>query len=305
MNLEFITRAYGAAKLVLKANAPTIMVVGGVGAMGIGTVLACKQTLQIEEVLRPHTSKLNDVEEGLKLGLGGYSEEAARSDRLKIYTRAALDMTKLYGVPACLFLGGAGLVFGGHRVMVKRNATLALAYAGLEKAFAKYRNRVKEQFGPLADAGMTEGWVTKEFNDESGKPYTGPTRDWEGELDDPYNRIFGQGETTEWQPDLGVNKMFLAHQQKYAQERLNSQGYLYLSEVYKSLGFPENDISRVVGWKVTRNADGSKNFPFVDFGLDKPYPDDWTHSSEKAIYLDFNCQGLIVGGKIQKLLEKA
>jgi len=43
----------------------------------------------------------------------------------------------------------------------------------------------------------------------------------------------------------------------------------------------------------------------IDFGLDTPLPDDWKYSREKAIYLDFNCQGLIVGGKLQKILERA
>jgi len=108
-----------------------------------------------------------------------------------------------------------------------------------------------------------------------------------------------------WEPDLGVNKMFVGQQQRFAQELLNRRGYLYLNEVYKALGFPESDIGQVVGWKVKKNPDGSKDFPVVDFGLDRPLPDDWKYSKEKAIFLDFNCQGLIVGGKIQKILELA
>ena len=128
---------------------------------------------------------------------------------------------------------------------------------------------------------------------------------WDADQTDPYNRLFAEGETTQWINDLAVNKLFIQNQQRMAQILLGNRGYLYLSEVYEALGFPETDISRVVGWKAGFNPDGSKEIPVIDFGLDRPLPDDWKHSKEKAIYLDFNCQGLIIGGKVQKALEKA
>ena len=130
------------------------------------------------------------------------------------------------------------------------------------------------------------------------------TRDWNESAHDPYNRVFEQGATSQWVPDLGINKGFVHNQNRFAQERLLREGILYLSDVYKALGFPETDISRVVGWKVKRLPDGSKDIPVVDFGLDKPHPDDWKYNKERAIYLDFNCQGLIIGGKVQKILER-
>ena len=83
------------------------------------------------------------------------------------------------------------------------------------------------------------------------------------------------------------------------------RGYLWLSEVYECLGFPENDICRIVGWRVRTLPDGSRDIPHVDFGLDHPHPDDWKYNRENAIYLDFNVQGMIVGGKVQRALEAA
>lgn len=304
--MSFLTRAYGAARLALKANAPTIMVVSGVGSMGVAAVLGAKQTLLVEAVMEKHTPDLEKIRMGQSLQLDSYTQENAQQDRFRVYARAGVDLGKLYAVPAVCFVGGAALVFGGHRMLLKRNATLALAFTGLKGAFDKYRDRVVDQFGHDADQAFLHGATLKEVIDEkTGKVETIATRDWEESATDPYNRVFEQGATDEWQPDLGINKMFIANQQRFAQQRLNRQGYLYLSDVYKSLGFPESDISRVVGWKVTRLPDGTKDVPFVDFGLDKPMPDDWKYNREHAIYLDFNCQGLIVGGKVQKLLEKS
>lgn len=303
MNLSFIPRALGAAKLALKANAPTIMVVGGVTSMGVGTVLACRQTLYVESILINHVESLEKIETGEQLELEGYSPDMARQDRIKVYTRVSIDMAKHYAIPAGLFLGGAGLVFGGHRILLRRNATLALAFTGLKQAFDAYRQRVVEAYGPEVDHELSRSRTVRvEEIDDQGKVVSSSLI--RSDID-PYNRVFEQGASESWRPDLGVNRMFLAQQQRYAQERLNRQGHLYLCDVYEALGFPESDISRVVGWKIRRNPDGSKDFPMVDFGLDKPHPDDDLYSQEKAIYLDFNCQGLIVGGKLQRLLEKA
>lgn len=304
--MSFLTIAYHATKLAVKAHAPTIMVVSGVASMTGGTVLACKQTLKIEEVLEPHTKMLEKVQHGETLQLEGYSNDDARGDRFRVYGRVAVDLTKLYAVPGALFIGGAGLVFSGHHIMIKRNATLAIAFTGLKKSFDAYRGRVVNALGHDADQAFMHGAVVREIVDpETGAVVTVATRDWDASRKDPYNRVFEQGASASWQPDLGVNKMFLHHQQKFAQERLSRQGYLYLSDVYQALGFPESDISRVVGWKVERNPDGSRNFPVVDFGLDKNVPDDWKYSHEDNVYLDFNCQGLIIGGKVQKILELA
>lgn len=303
MNVSFITRAYGASKLLLKANAPTLMVVGGVVSMGAGTVLACKQTLKVEEVLAKHSPDLEKIKHGESLSLESYSAEVARADRFRVYARAGFDLGRLYAPSGVLLVGGTTLVFAGHRILLQRNATLAIAFTTLAKSFETYRNRVIELKGHEYDQYFMNGGVN--LIDEKTGELTGQVgRDWDQTSLDPYNRVFEQGATTAWKPDLGCNKMFIHQQRKFAQERLNAQGYLYLSDVYEALGFPESSLSRVVGWKVKKLPDGSKDIPFVDFGLDKPLPDDWKYNAEKAVYLDFNCQGLIVGGKLQKILEK-
>lgn len=303
--MSIITRAYGATKLLLKAKAPTIMVVGGVSAMGAGTVLASLKTLKVEEVLSKHAPVLEQIEEATKLDLPSYDANVARADRIKVYARAGVDLGKLYAVPGVFLVGGASLIFGGHHILLQRNATLALAFTGLKKTFDAYRGRVVENLGAEVDHAFYHG--TKDGSSiltTTGKLKEGLELEAPEDAD-PYNRVFDQWSSNAWQNDLGCNKMFIHQQQRFAQEKLNRRGYLYLSEVYEALGFDESPLSRVVGWKVTKSPDGTKNFPVVDFGLDSPHFDDYKWSGANAIYLDFNCQGLIVGGQIQKILEQA
>lgn len=305
MNLQFITQAVGATRLVLKAHAPTLMVVGGVASMGASVVTASRKTLYIEQLLEPHVEKLEEINDLAGRHQISYTEKMARSDRYRVYGRIAYASAKHYAVPAVLFFGGSGLVFGGHRILLQRNATLAIAFTGLQKAFDKYRENARNTMGAEFDQAMISGFVHKQIVDpETDKVVDVNGRDWHAEeMADPYARVFEQGETTEWRPDIGMNKHFIATQRKFAQEKLNAQTYLYLSDVYESLGFEETPISRLVGWKVTRNPDGSKEYPVIDFGLDRPLPDDWKYSQEHAVYLDFNCK-LIIGGDVQKALEK-
>lgn len=304
--MSYLTRAIGAVKLASKAHAPTIMVVSGVVSMGAAVITASKQTLKVEDVLAKHTPDLEKIHQGESLQLESYNSDVARSDRFRVYARAGFDLARVYAVPAILFVGGAGLVFGGHRVMLKRNATLAIAFTSVSNAFAKYRENVRQEFGHEADQAMMTGYQIKEVIDpKTGKVETINARDWDGVVNDPYARVFDQATSTMWRPDLVLNQQVCRLQQKFAQERLIREGHLYLSDVYDSLGIPQSDTSRVVGWKICKLDDGSRDIPFVDFGLDKPIPDDWKFSQEKAIYLDFNCQGLIVGGRVQAALEQA
>jgi hypothetical protein len=304
--MSYLTRGIAAAKLLVKAKGPTIMVVTGVASMGAAVIAGGKATLKVEDVMAKHTPDLDKIAQGEALTLKNYTKDDARSDRFKVYAAVAVDLGKVYAVPAVLFIGGAGLVFGGHNIMLKRNATLAIAFTAVKNQFDRYRQRVVAEQGHEADQRFMNGYVVKEVIDgETGQVAMITTRDWDESALDPYNRVFEQGATTQWEPDLSVNRTFIEQQQRFANQLLGLNGILYLSDVYKSLGFPETDISRITGWKVKKNPDGSRDIPFVDFGLNKPHPDDWKYNQEKAVYLDINCQGLIVGGKVQKIIEAA
>ena len=151
--MSYLTRAFGAVKLFSKAHAPTIMVCTGVASMTAGAVVGAKKTLQVEEVLAKHTPDLEKIKIGASLELDSYTPDVARGDRLKVYGHAGLDLGKLYLVPGVLFVGGAALVFGGHRIMLQRNATLAVAFTGLKSTFDAYRQRVVNHDGRRNHSG--------------------------------------------------------------------------------------------------------------------------------------------------------
>jgi hypothetical protein len=289
-----LSRVVGAAKLALHAKAPTILVVSGVISMGGAAILACRATMKIEDTLEPFQEQLDTMKNGV------IKSDEAQAAKVQM----SLEVGKLYLAPLGLFLLGAGMTFKGHSILQQRNAALAMAFTTLKKAMDAYRQRVITEQGHEADQRYMSGSTTVTTN-KNGTIVQSQTRDWSESATSPYARIFSNESSDQWVNDLGSNKHFVSSQQRFAQQLLNHQGYLYLSDVYKSLGLAENDTSRVCGWRITTMADGTRNVPIVDFGIDKPLEDDWKYNQNKAIFLDFNCQGLILGGKIQKAIEAA
>jgi hypothetical protein len=300
-----LTRAIGAAKLAMHAKSPTLFVVGGVIAMGAAAVVACRQTVKADGVLEPHTIKLEELksqEAAVVSGREKGSISDIQAEKTQIYINGFTEVAKVYAVPVVMFVGGAVMVFRGHSIMQQRNAALAVAFTTLKRNMDAYRARVIAEQGHEADQRFMSG--SKEtISTKDGYPRKIDTRDFDTADDHIYNRVFSQVTSNQWQNDLGANMHFIACQQRFAQQALNKYGYLYLSEVYRSLGIAESSESRICGWKITYLPDGTRNIPIVDFGIDKPLSNDWKYSAERAVYLDFNCQGLIVGGKVQKILE--
>ena len=90
--------------------------------------------------------------------------------------------------------------------------------------------------------------------------------------------------------------MFLKHQQNYANEKLQKQGYLFLNDVYDMLGIPKTKAGQVVGW-VYDEAHPDIYDNFVDFGIYDLYNEkarDFVNGREKSILLDFNVDGNIL-----------
>ena len=244
MNLGIVTRLAGRAGLVLSKHAPTILTAAGtVGFIGT-TVLASKATLKVEETLAEETALLVKV------------HEAHEDGKVILYTRMTTKLTKLYA-PA-LILGAASIasLITGHGIMLKRNASLAAAYAAVDQAFKTYKKKVESKFGKdavldaivsVADEDLTKDEMTL----EAISAVDGVS---------PYGVIFDD-DNINWSADEDLAMLHLKCQQQYANDILQTRGHIFLNEVYKMLGFPHTPAGAVTGW-VKGNGDD-----FVDFNI--------------------------------------
>lgn len=255
MNLSMFTNLAGRASLVLSKHAPTILTVAGTAGFIGTTVLASKATLKVEETLSDETGLLVQVHNAHEEGK--LTDKEALHDKTIIYTRMATKLGKLYA-PA-LILGAASIaaLATGHGIMVKRNASLAAAYAAVDKAFQTYKKRVEEKFGKKAvlDAVSTRAAEELTGDSETVESLAG----LEGGVS-PYGVIFEPGNPN-WSADEDLSVLHLKCQEQYANDILQARGHLFLNEVYKMLGFPHTPAGAVTGWIKGQGDD------FVSFGI--------------------------------------
>ena len=282
MNLGIVTRLAGRAGLVLSKHAPTILTAAGTAGFIGTTILASKATLNVEETVAEETALLVKVHEAHEAGK--LEDKDALHDKVILYTRMTTKLAKLYA-PA-LILGAASIVSlaTGHGIMLKRNASLAAAYAAVDQAFKTYKKKIESKFGKEAvlDALVStpqEDLTKDEMTLEAVTAVDGVS---------PYGVIFDE-DNVNWSADEDLAKLHLDCQQQYANDILQTRGHIFLNEVYKMLGFPHTPAGAVTGWIKGQGDD------FVDFNIfDGMFEgEDKNGRTVTKWALDFNVDGVM------------
>lgn len=288
-------------------HSPEILMGLGIAGVITSTVLACRSTLKVKEILDYKEENMNNIKEVLAEGREDYTEEDARKDKTIIMTTTAIRLMKLYIPSVIIGAGSIACLLESHNVMRNRNAGLAAALAATTESFKQYRERVTEKYGDEVDKEMRYG-IKKEKKEKDGKK----TKEEivvgcdEKELSG-YARYFNENNIN-WSDDPQFNLMFLRQNQNWANDKLISQGYLYLNDVYEALGFPKSKAGQVVGWVYDPN-NNEHGDNYVDFGIYdlnvKGYRNEMTNDTiaeerqdfingyKSSILLDFNVDGNI------------
>lgn len=274
--------------LLAQKGSPKLLFGAGMVGMVGSTILACRATLKMDEVLGEAKGKLTLAK---TLQHEQYSERDRQRDISLIYFQTSVRIVKLYG-PA-IILGGVSIaaLTRSHSILTKRNAALTAAYAALEKGFDEYRARVVDKYGEEQDRDFRYGVQEVEIVDPETNKKKIVKRVDPG---DPsiYARFFDQTSQS-WSREPEYNLFFLQCQQNYANDLLRSRGHVFLNEVYDLLGIPRSKAGSVVGW-VLQPDDQSDNF--VNFGVfdgRTQVARDFVNGEEGAILLDFNVDGVI------------
>lgn len=295
-----VSRFAAKAKFKLGKHSPEILtVVGAVGAV-TSTVMACKATLKVNDILAAHdatVATIHDVQEGkvqIKAG-EEYTEEDVKKDLTTTYVQTGLKIAKLYAPAVILGTLSIGCMFGSNHILQKRNAALTAAYVTLDKAFGDYKERVTERFGDRVQSELEHGIKAVEVEskvvNEDGTEET--IKSYVDEVDgahSPYDLIFDEM-IDEWQPDAQYNKWHLAQVEDTANRRLRTQGYLFLNDVYRMIGRYNSGAmivkpeGQIVGWLYDPNNENLQNC--VKLGLDKMHGD-------RNVVLHFNVDGPII-----------
>jgi hypothetical protein len=273
--------------LLSKKHSPTILFGAGVVGVVGATVLACKATLRLEDIL---DESQRDHELARTLEHRNYSEDDRKSDHVKITLNTAARVVRLYSPAILVGTASIAALTGSHVTLSKRNAGLMAAYSALDKGFKEYRTRVREELGDEKDLEFRHGTDTV-IETVEGK--NGPKEVERTVVPDKmpsiYARFFDET-ASEWQRPWEYNQAFLSMQQNWFNDLLRSRGHVFLNEIYDRLGIPRSKEGAVVGWLLNGDGDG-----YIDFGIFSGSEGSrrFVNRNERSVLLDFNVDGVI------------
>lgn len=306
--MNSVTRKLYKVKFGFKKYSPEILVGAGVVGVVASTVLACKATLKVNEVLEESRTNIEKIKVATEKGATAigkdYTEEDSKNDLKITYIQTGVKLAKLYALPIGIGTVSIAAILGGHNILRKRNIALATSYAALFNDFKGYRSRVIDRFGAELDKELKYNLKTKTI-EESVVNEDGTEQTVKKEIqvmNDPvdptkysqFARFFDDG-CSGWDPNPEYSLMFLNQQQNWANEKLKRQGYLFINDVYEMLGIPKCKEGQTHGWVYDEKNPIGDNF--IDFGIYDIHVEknrDFVNGYEKVILLDFNHDGNIM-----------
>jgi len=272
--------------------------VGGVVGMVGSTVLACRATLKLDEVLTAiehDKHQAEDVHRAVNseeyTGSQTYTDKEYKKDLTIITVRGAAEVAKLYAPSVAL---GAVSIFAltkSHNLLQDRNVALTAAYAAVDGAYNRYRERVIDRYGAEVDEELRYDFEQiDEVDEETGEVVS--RKAITGAPGSKYFRWYDEESSTNFSADPDTNILFLRTVQNYCNDLLKIRGHVFLNEVFSQLGLSHTEAGALVGWRWNKGSGDD----YIDFGI-------WEGKSHElrdpvngrcgAIGLDFNVDGTI------------
>lgn len=289
----------------MQAYSPEILTGMSIAAGAGATFFACKATLKMPEML----DNLKEAKNLSKEMIGKvvptpddpkhiHTEEDHKVHVMVFYRDTILNIVKEYLPAAVLGVASVAMTICANNIHAERNANLAAAYSMVAGAFAAYRNRVADTFGPEKEKEVYSGTKTvkKTVKDEEGnKKKVEETVRTSTPLS-PYARCFDESNEN-YKSNATNNLTFLEAQERVLNDRLKVKGMLLLNDVYDSLGMDRSQAGSMVGWVYDPSNESLENY--IDFGLyhltgDEDVDEarfDFMAGHEKSVWLDFNVDG--------------
>ena len=310
INTKTLRKSFKKAQLTVRKHSPEILMVAGVIGTVAGAVMACKETLELEDVLDECKQEKMELEEQYAM-CEEYSEDALKKDQVKLTIKQAAKIVKLYAPSVIMEATSIGVIFASNDIMRKRNASMAAAYATLNSMYKRYRQNVIESYGEEVDKDMRFGVKHEKVTeiDEDGNKVKIDARivdlDNTALAISDYSRFFQSGCKGFDASSGRYNLLYLKGIQAMFNNKLIADGYVMLNDVYRELGFDTIPEGWSIGWVYDEANPIGDNY--IDFGLyearnkNQRAVNDW----EPVILMDFNVDGnLYEDPKLYSLLKK-
>lgn len=296
-----LSRTFHKVGFKFKQHSPEILIAAGVVGVVASGVLACKATLKVNSVLDESKENIKKIHEATDNGVTeagqSYTEEDAKKDLTIVYVQTGVKLVKMYAPAVALGALSITGIVASNRILRKRYIASAAAYATIDRGFKEYRSRVIDRFGKELDKELKYN-IKSETIEEVKTDEKGKEKIVKSTVDtatvsprSSLSRIFDET-CPNWEKNAEYNNMFLREAQKFANQKLQEKGHLFLNEVYTMLGFQESKEGQILGWYYDPKDPTCSNY--VDFGIDDIHDENkrlFVNGYERSIILDFNVDG--------------
>ena len=133
-----VTRTFNKVGFKFKKHSPEILVAAGVVGVIGSTVMACKATTKATELMEKAKTDVEAIKNCAEANKEEYTEDDVKKAVGLTYTKAGLNVAKLYAPAVALGALSITAIVSSHNILRKRNIALAAAYATVDKSFKEY-----------------------------------------------------------------------------------------------------------------------------------------------------------------------
>jgi Family of unknown function (DUF6353) len=284
------SKASGKLDFFVRKNGPAILTATGVAGFVLTNVLTARASMRA----KPKLEKLREDREKIQSKQidALYTVKDQARELSTLYLSDGMAIVKEFTPAISMGVVSIFCVVSSHKMMADKQAALMAAYTAVDRGFKAYRRRIEEELGKEKELELYRGVkvIERKEGDEGFDPNVPCAIDYDDRRASPYSRFF-DSDSVQWSKTPEYNMFFLKAQEDWANDRLRSHGFVFLNEVYESLGFKRSQAGQIVGWKLEGDGDG-----FVSFGLDSIGDDSsraFTNGVEHTVLLDFNVDGPI------------
>lgn len=251
-----------------RAGISTGLFLGGVALIAAGTVLNCRATKNIDDIVE---NAENDI-----------SKAETKEDHIKARGKCAWELFKNFAPGVGCEVAGV-LLIGKDRSMIKKeNGKLIATVSSLYSFIANYRAGVVDRHGEEEDfilaTNAKKRVVEHKSVNEDGKEIVHVAQQNVLDEKDSTNifcRWFNARTSREFDKrNKYYNEEYLIKRQRYWNDELKQrwarnpmEGFVTVAEVARDLDLEIHDEDFVMGWRYS-GGDGDH---FIDFGLNTPY----------------------------------
>lgn len=295
---------------ILDENKEKILLVSGIAAGAGATVLACRATLKAKDAIEVHKEVKTIIDTKVAADSDYAGSAEYKKDIITNCANTGVQLAKMYAPSVILGATSVCCLVAQHKLMenkvVKLEETVAsvtAAYIAVDTAFKKYRKRVVDKYGQDVDKQLLHGETTETVTEtdlNTGKTKKVKKTYVESPEPSEYSKFFDDTSSQFLyldpqykRPDWDANIRFLVCQQAFANQKLESQGYLFLNDVYEMIGIPKTKAGQVVGWIFDpENPDIDSHIDFGTFDIRNRRTINGLE--EECLLLDFNVDGVII-----------